>query len=82
MCLRFRCACFLLFVSLACCNSQVGRHLGVDLQSGLSLLEVSVRQGLVPPNELEKEEEVRVRSPLSNYNRNYNRSDQRILDAV
>ncbi|CAN0503279.1 unnamed protein product, partial [Ectocarpus sp. 8 AP-2014] len=36
---------------------QVGRHLGVDVQSGLTLLEVSVRQGLVPPNELEKEEE-------------------------
>ncbi|CBJ31177.1 testis secretory pathway calcium transporting ATPase [Ectocarpus siliculosus] len=36
---------------------EVGRHLGVDVQSGLSLLEVSVRQGLVPPNELEKEEE-------------------------
>ncbi|CAM9794027.1 unnamed protein product, partial [Ectocarpus sp. 8 AP-2014] len=36
---------------------EVGRHLGVDVQSGLTLLEVSVRQGLVPPNELEKEEE-------------------------
>ncbi|CAM9720643.1 unnamed protein product [Pylaiella littoralis] len=36
---------------------EVARHLGVDAQSGLSLLEVSVRQGLVPPNELEQEEE-------------------------
>ncbi|CAN0322180.1 unnamed protein product, partial [Ectocarpus fasciculatus] len=36
---------------------EVGRHLGVDVQNGLSLMEVSVRQGLVPPNELEKEEE-------------------------
>eukprot|EP00903_Cladosiphon_okamuranus_P015918 g14703.t1 len=36
---------------------EVARHLGVDVQSGLSLLEVSVRQGLVPPNELEQEPE-------------------------
>lgn len=42
-------------------GSQVARHLGVDAQSGLSLLEVSVRQGLVPPNELEQEEEVSSR---------------------
>lgn len=40
--------------------AQVARHLGVDVQSGLSLLEVSVRQGLVPPNELEHEPEVCV----------------------
>lgn len=32
----------------------------MDVQSGLSLLEVSVRQGLVPPNELEQEPEVRA----------------------
>lgn len=47
-----------------CFGSQVARHLGVDTQSGLSLLEVSVRQGLVPPNELEQEEEVSERSSL------------------
>ena len=46
--------------TLVCLSLQVARHLGVDVQSGLSLLEVSVRQGLVPPNELEQEPEVCV----------------------
>ncbi|CAM9663245.1 unnamed protein product [Scytosiphon promiscuus] len=36
---------------------EVARHLGVDIPSGLSPVEVSVRQGLVPPNELEQEDE-------------------------
>eukprot|EP00752_Nemacystus_decipiens_P005424 g4916.t2 len=36
---------------------EAARHLGVDFQSGLSPVEVSVRQGLVPPNELEQEPE-------------------------
>eukprot|EP00904_Undaria_pinnatifida_P004933 jgi/Undpi1/156/HiC_scaffold_1.g00153.m1 len=36
---------------------EVARHLGVDVKVGLSLREVSLRQGLVPPNELEQGEE-------------------------